>query len=372
MKFGAVALLVGLVACAPSYKARLDVAVGQARTAKTIAPVETPVSLPWKIGQWAVYATSDGGYQTIELYGEDRCGQWFNAKLVSQDGTVAWAVCVRPPHGPSTRPIDWVGEVIVFDKYGGRETSVDDLEHRDAFVAVVQSFFPASWSATSQREEVDVRAGHFVGAVRSDEPGGTRWTHPDVPFGSTVRFRTSAGGEFSLVAYGSRSSPLRQADFRPRYPLGLIGLGYEAGQISGHGAVERTSLGGPILELGLHVRSQLDLVLSEGFFDLHDSPQGLIVATFGPRWYPFAIARPRFARYGVEGLFVRAEAGYAELGASNEDRANGLAVHAGIGWLQQYAGWGISLDFGDRMMWFNQDAGLRHDLAFNIVLIGSP
>jgi len=379
MKYRAVAsvsVLCAFAACAPSDKVRLDVALGETRHAPSaIAPVARPQLRPWKIGQWVIYATPDGGYQTIEVAGEDACGMWFDTELVSAKRTLAWGICLHAPSSAesSAQPLAWVKRVMLRDEHGSRSVSLSEIDEADAFGAVVRDLFPARWETiTSQREDVDVRAGHFVGVVRTDEPGGTRWTHPAVPFGATVRFRTADGQEFALVAFGDDGSvnPVRRTARRFRAPISYVGLGFAGTRLSGHRTEPSDSAGGAVLELGRHVLPELDMSLSEALLTLDDSSRNLLVATAGVHWYPFAISRPRFARYGAEGLFLTGELGYAELGARNEDRANGAVAHVGIGWLDQHPGWGVAFELGDRLIWFNQDAGLRHDLAGTIGLRG--
>jgi hypothetical protein len=395
--------------------------VAHRRVEREVPASTTLESLPWKVGQWALYrrqAPNRSGeksvtYQTISVLAEDACGIWI--KVVQQAGAdrSEWTACFRATSdSQSSRSLLDRLQVVITQRSGHKPIVTDFRAGRDAdrrselaWIAAVSR--RRSWAGIEPvpgpvREDVEVPAGRFRQAVREtvgDSQGAMQWSHwyhPDVPFSGVIRTsavragHTDGGYELILLDYGHEhaGSPVLAAATEgtsasepevgvtsPVFMALGIGSGWLVdGQQSSHRAM---GLG---LDWGYRVADTLDVQC--GFRGIaharESSPAGMTYDTLsvllGMRWSPSrrARVRPRPLPYGASALYAQAAVGYTQLALDDLDArrvvARGIALGGAVGWLGfRGSDWALGVELSDHLAIYNADQRMRHNIAFGVI-----
>jgi hypothetical protein len=388
--------LVALVACvAPAapprtpYRADVDRALAASSAAKQVAAPTALEPKPWKVGQWARFRAIDApGYDEQAVVAEDGCGFWIEMKLVRYDRRLVVLVCMRSPSTePFPQPLDLL-QIAIVRSNDGVPTVTDfrngaNAARKEWFAGFVKELLPgaALANAADAREDVDVPAGHFAGAVRVDYTDFAAWIRPDVPLGGTVKTRTRDGREAVLIAYGddrvesvlpelaaARTTTAPPSLPRPLYAL-AIGLGALTGA-AGESSTTGVGFGGA---LGAHVRRDLDVLIdANAFFQESYSPdlgvqQNSATVVLGVRWFPWR--RDLFVQGDIGAALVIRRASTA----SPSTTTAGFAAGATLGWFWlQRRGFGLAYELGDRIGIYGSREGVRHNLAMTVMIEVSP
>jgi hypothetical protein len=178
---------------------------------------------PWRVGQWALYKTSNNGklgYERLAIVAADDCGMWI--EQVRQDAyhrTVNKICYASMPNITDQRgtPIDVMDlwQVLISQGDKGRPMVWDlrrDPNARRGMKMMVQSLVSFGWLGNDSlpREDIDVPAGRFHGAARFPAKISALFTtidvtammHGEVPIYGLVRETASNGYSLELVAYG--------------------------------------------------------------------------------------------------------------------------------------------------------------------------
>lgn len=206
----------------PAYQKDVEVTLaGHAAGNRDVGP--RPLQLqPWRVGQWALYRTSDHGklgYQKVSVVATDDCGIWI--EQVTQDAyhRSISKVCYRSmPELASGRPIgdaiDLV-QVMVTRGDSGKPMVWDFRQNpaaRDQIKVIANSLVNVGWIGDERlaREDVAVPAGRFAGSARWPMTVNALFTtidvtamiHTEVPVWGLVRTSASNGMTTELVDYG--------------------------------------------------------------------------------------------------------------------------------------------------------------------------
>lgn len=360
---------------------------------KQIAAPTTLDTQPWKVGQWAIYKTVHGNgaiaFERISVIAADSCGVWIEWVQEYEPMRTKWLLCVQWEPNPTNDAEVTKGRIqmgirqienynpIIFD-FRGRQ-DVDVLGRVTANIRRRWSLVSRQAIPDSEREDVDVPAGHFNGAVREKVGLLEIWSHPDVPFGGVVKVQEEPIGEEVLVAYGSSGGHsdapevmtlLAQAlPSRTIAPL-FWSFGFGRGHLTGHGVAAGSDGVAFAFETGIRVTRRVDLVADVASADVPYSPDPLMTLTsmlvlVGARWSPFR-APPTVERrlYDVTSLHVQTGVGYSDLQrTSTETVARGVAASAILGWLPiQGRDWSLGVEVADRVAFYNSGEGVRHNL----------
>ena len=210
----------------PAYKAKVDSVVAAQGHRTRQVPASASLEAPhWKLGQWALYKRkrvrtvpynrAGVGYEKLSVVAEDSCGTWIEVLQQSYEHRWKWMICMRstPSVPADSRAALELLQMVISQQDDDAPTVVDfrggqHPDYKRELEPMLSSLIghPSPASAAPPRDEVDVPAGHFSGALR--ERGGdpsftiTSWYHQDVPFEGTVKRETSDGLEVVLLDYG--------------------------------------------------------------------------------------------------------------------------------------------------------------------------
>ena len=390
-----------------AYKARVDgVLAAHQHSSKPVPALTTLDGKPWKVGQWALYkrSTSPGdlGYEMISVVATDPCGIWIEIESQGYDDRSQWTLCLRP--AAADGHTDDIVQVAIREGRGRLPEIVDfrtgpSAEHRASLAPVVARLVPPRWPEDGPelaREDLDVPAGHFAGAIRSTERTAgppsvdeTRWAHPDVPFDATVRRKRSDGREDVLLAYGDEGArsilpelkaQLRAASEPTPTPGLFIGFGTGGGWFSGASGQAGSRVATSAGVIGMRLTAEVDLIAEfGGVYGARYAPdrtlqQATAIGLVGARWSPFRLSHlePRWF-LGASALYVQADLGYTEFERVSTTEvttvARGLALGAAVGWLGcQARDWVVGLELSDHLAVFDAGEGVRHSVELTGLL----
>jgi len=179
------------------------------------------VSQPWKVGQWALYKTTEHGepgYRRTSVVTRGACGFWLEIVNQTAKRRLAAKMCFRTLVSSDSALASGIGEIqLMVVRVDDQEPQAFDFRKgansraREVLQSLLARVESARWGAAdAAREDIVVPAGHFAKTVRITETfsvnGGTvevsEWRHPAVPLVGTVRVSTSDGDEAVLVDYG--------------------------------------------------------------------------------------------------------------------------------------------------------------------------
>lgn len=207
------------VACGPSRAAyQLDVD-RVLRTPARPRELAAPASLaprPWRVGQWALYAVTgtERAYERLRVVAHDACGWWIEQVRQSPTERVEVEACYRDAPEGVASSLELLQEITI--RRDATDPVTLDFRHganaatkRQLAAVLANLTIDAGALATAPREDVTVPAGTFRQAARTElalAAGGqrdhvTRWIHPAVPLGGTVRV-DAATGTVALLDYG--------------------------------------------------------------------------------------------------------------------------------------------------------------------------
>lgn len=364
------------------YKARVDgVIAAHPRTDKQVPPPAALDAKPWRVGQWALYG--DGAsYEMITVVGLEPCGTWIEIDAVAYHARTRRTLCLHADDGALQLAIIETddGPPAFFDL-----RTAPDRGTAQGLATDIARLVPPQWATEGLvREDVVVPAGRFASALRTNEPTGPRWTHPDVPFDATVKRGTSDGRVVELLAYGDEAgrdvlpelkAALAAARAPRRTPRMFIGFSTAAGYLTGSAADAGTSLATTGSVVGFRVSDEVDLVAEivngrPAYVAPAMTP--LPVATLGGlRWSPWRLSHLSPHRLlGASALYVQATLGYVDLRSSSATAtsvASGLALGATLGWLgAQQHDWAAGIELGDHVGVFDNGEGVRHALTLTM------
>ena len=227
-------MVLAVFGCTPRYKGDVDrvLAAHAAGRRQVAAPVDLePQS--WKVGQWALYKTSQNGnvgYEKRSIVAETACGIWFEVLEESYKHRSVSKVCFRTmpdvtgDPGADARQVELV-QIIVLQRDDRPAIVMDFRDGKNARMwalvfevagAVAPALSSLQWRGKTNlpREDLDVPAGHFAQTARlsATVTAGakaievTGWVHPDVPLHGTVKFHTSDGTDVALLGYGQEGA----------------------------------------------------------------------------------------------------------------------------------------------------------------------
>jgi hypothetical protein len=228
----AMVLVLVAVGCIPKYKGDVDrVLAAHAGPAPQVAAPTALEPQPWRVGQWALYKTSQGGdvgYEKDSVVAQTACGIWIERLVQSYEHRSLWKSCWASDPSAGTRAIDRI-QVVVMQVDDRHPIVVDFRDGKNAQLRHTLDgvLMRLLWKvdANLPREDVDVPAGHFAQTARSTTTVSmgaksfdfTAWVHPEVPLGGLVKGRASDGTDALLLAYGQdgATSVLPNEPLRP-------------------------------------------------------------------------------------------------------------------------------------------------------------
>lgn len=349
--------LVAMCACAtaqpPRYREDVE------RTFHRTSGKQVPASEEfgphrWKLGQWALYRRERGrSVETFTVVAEETCGVWILRQVVDARRIERWWLCFRR-HDDADLPDAGMGiSVRDFDPPRVFVVDREPLARQLPWIAAIAASGPAG---ETDREDVDVPAGHFTRAIRTP----TAWIHPAVPFAGIVK-----DGERELVDFGDHDAPsaiqqlgLELAGARERRRSrfsGAIGTGPtvtgDTMTVTTHATVQMTR--------------QLD-VATEAASDGRDlAGNGDVFLLAGLQWNPFGRAHAVRGFASAEAIYLRAAVGFAMLLEPDGEIAGiGAAGGAAIGWLPlQGRDWAAGVELDTHVSLLNANVGERHSAS---------
>jgi hypothetical protein len=178
---------------------------------------------PWRVGQWALYKTSDRGklgYEKISIVAADDCGMWIEQLRQDAFHRSINKICyastpwIADQRGTPADVID-LWQVLVSQGDSGRPIVWDlrrDPQARMGMKMLVQTVINFGWIGNGNlpREDIEVAAGRFEGAARYPAKISALFTtidvtammHGEVPIYGIVRETASNGYTSELIAYG--------------------------------------------------------------------------------------------------------------------------------------------------------------------------
>ncbi|GEM_PF-3773190 len=386
MQFRALVVCVLVVGCAGSAKDVFKPYVEQTLAAHPlravdISPPATVAARPLTVGTWALYRHQDG-FDRITVVAEDTRGTWVEFVTQSYDDRDEWLLCLRmtekDPLQAAIRMRDGAPPELV-DFSAGRRA-----QERTALAYLVSRVVPADWPALAYpaTEDVDVPAGHFVHALRSDQADGTWWAHPAVPFDGLIRSHSGTGSDYVLVAYGddapwsivsSFAVAIGRAMAPPPHSKLFLAVGTGGALVSGHAHESSSSATDTRFIYGYHVAKSIDLVATFSQLDNIDyTPdatlhQEALQYLLGIRWR---------TEYPLGELYVQPEAGFGSLERSSKIdnnspvvTANGVAIGGAVGaLLHEGHDWSLAVEASDHVLVLDSGSGTRNVFAVNVAL----
>ncbi len=363
-------------------------------TSKTVAAPASLEPPPWKVGQWVAYLIRRphaGGeqrsFQRVRVIAEDSCGIWIEHYEVDDVHQVTATMCFRASPTRSAKAsevldrlkvaiVEWDDRPPVVTEFGEGQDAAARLEYEWLAWSLVAPSFDAG---ELLRENVDVPAGRFVGAIRRSGTEGLtleRWSHPEVPLSSTVKASYSDGTERVLVDFGHttpstvRRAVIAQSRFNQPAGRSRLSLEFAVGydrftETANQVATTATSIA---WTSGYRVMPAITAIArGSGVLGVENGPdedhaQEAFRLLGGVRWSPFH-ERRILSRLTFEGAF-----GFGSLQQSSIDDATayGIAAEVAVGFILDYGrDWDLGLAVSDDIVLYNADEGLRHSVALS-------
>lgn len=362
-------------------------------------------TLPWRVGQWALYKHVERGevaFDRITVIAEDRCGVWIQWVRELAAKRVTWTVCYRlDPRDSSQRLVkspqiairqNENQSVTIFDIGAGQWRGLHELESEVRNI----DLFARATIPEAGALDATVPAGHFPRAAYEGRRDSEIWSHPEVPIGGLVKRRMRSGEvEDELLLYGNSTpdiadlieigalrasaSPSRiPASPSPPFSRMFMLLGVGDAYVTDY--VAAPSASGYVFAVGNGRELTRDLELLIEFAFVSSGTQEVVetggLAALALRWHLFRPARSLEAgSFAPRALYLQAGLGFAWLDRSTPNDADTVAYGAtgggALGWTPVHArDWWLGLELSDRIALYNAGEGMRQNisLAFTVQL----
>lgn len=196
-----VSVVWAMAGCHP-YRDSVDRELNRRVTGAILQAPAAFIPLPWKVGQWVVYRTSEHVYSKYEIVRVSSCGIWLRHTLETYKHRLLEDVCFRhvPDLATSSAAEMLDLEEIIIVRHDDDTPVSMDLRHgrgaqlKETLKKVAASVGIIGWGGVDSTppEIVDTGALRFLGARKLRRPyprdGELEvWLHPAVPITGIVK-----------------------------------------------------------------------------------------------------------------------------------------------------------------------------------------
>ncbi len=366
-----------------NYKAHIEQVLSgdPSHSGRTMPPADDEGGT-LRVGQWALYKCNFG-YERLMVVADDALGLWIEFETQTPESRDVRLISLGPTDHDryqlkmSVERRDLDPPVVTDFRVQTHSRERAELEY------FLSRLLPHSDLLAKPRdEEVDVPAGHFSHAVRSETSTGTQWYHSDAPFDGLVMSKMKGYQDCALYAYGDRASSsvilelarsLAISMATPRRPSYFFNLGIGLGWVSGT-SHEASSTGTAIHGLlGARASENIDIVVGfSNFGNIDYSPD---ITQTQELSHVFAGGRLTALR-SLFDVYVQVNTGYVELDrlskldeTKNNLVSRGVYVGGAIGVLVPIGhDWAAVAQFEDGENFLNSGERLRNTVSLTLVL----